>query len=94
VLPIVSFVQLSRLRRRMEELDETVARHQTSLDDHTKSLGPLGPVQTVSQTSSSLRGGMTFRAFDVAFSKGPKVRLTTYTTTDGRLEQFLIAPVE
>jgi len=67
---------------------------QTSLDDHTKSLGPLGPVQTVSQTSSSLRGGMTFRAFDVAFSKGPKVRLTTYTTTDGRLEQFLIAPVE
>jgi len=67
---------------------------QTSLDDHTKSLGPLGPVQTVSQTSSSLRGGMTFRAFDVAFSKGPKVRLTTYTTTDGRLEQFLLAPVE
>jgi len=67
---------------------------QTSLDDHTRSLGPLGPVQTVSQTSSTLRGGMTFRAFDVAFTKGPRLRLTTYTTTDGRLEQFLIAPVE
>jgi len=67
---------------------------QTSLDDHTKSLGPLGAVQTVGQTSSSLRGGMTFRAFDVAFAKGPKLRLTTYTTRDGRLEQFLIAPID
>jgi len=67
---------------------------QTSLDDHTKSLGPLGAVQTVAQTSSSLRGGMTFRAFDVAFAKGPKLRLTTYTTKDGRLEQFLIAPID
>jgi CubicO group peptidase (beta-lactamase class C family) len=67
---------------------------QTSIDDHTKSLGPLGAVQTVAQTSSSLRGGMTFRAFDVAFAKGPKLRLTTYTTKDGRLEQFLIAPID
>jgi CubicO group peptidase (beta-lactamase class C family) len=67
---------------------------QMSLDDHTKSLGPLGAVQTVAQTSSSLRGGMTFRAFDVAFAKGPKLRLTTYTTKDGRLEQFLIAPID
>jgi D-alanyl-D-alanine carboxypeptidase len=67
---------------------------QTSLDDHTKSLGPLGAVQTVAQSSSSLRGGMTFRAFDVAFAKGPKLRLTTYTTKDGRLEQFLIAPID
>jgi hypothetical protein len=37
---------------------------------------------------------MTFRAFDVAFAKGPKLRLTTYTTRDGRLEQFLIAPID
>jgi D-alanyl-D-alanine carboxypeptidase len=67
---------------------------QTSLDDHARSLGPLGAVQTVAQTSSSLRGGMTFRAFDVAFARGPKLRLTTYTTRDGRLEQFLIAPID
>ena len=67
---------------------------QTSLDDHTKSLGPLGAVQTVAQTSTSLRGGMTFRAFDVTFANGTKLRLTTYTTKDGRLEQFLIAPID
>src|SRR4051794_15749056 len=64
-----------------------------SLDDHVKSLGPLGAVQSVTQTSSSLRGGMTFRSFDVGFANGTKVRLTTYTTKDGSLEQFLIAPV-
>jgi D-alanyl-D-alanine carboxypeptidase len=63
-----------------------------SLDDHVTSLGPLGAVQSVTQTSTSLRGGMTFRSFDVSFANGTKVRLTTYTTTDGKLEQFLIAP--
>ena len=57
------------------------------------SLRPLGPVQTLSQASTSLRGGMTFRSFDVTFANGRKLRLTTYTTQDGRLEQFLLAPV-
>jgi D-alanyl-D-alanine carboxypeptidase len=66
---------------------------QVSLDDHAKSLGPLGAVTTVTQTGRSLRGGMTFRSFDVAFANGAKVRLTTYTTQDGKIEQFLIAPV-
>ena len=36
---------------------------------------------------------MTFRSFDVAFANGTRVRLTTYTTKDGMLEQFLIAPI-
>ena len=67
--------------------------HETSLDDHRKSLGPLGAVQSVIQASTSLRGGMTFRSFDVSFANGTRVRLTTYTTSDGKLEQFLIAPV-
>src|SRR4051812_4650685 len=66
---------------------------ETSLDDHAKSLGPLGAVQSVTQASTALRGGMTFRSFDVSFANGTKVRLTTYTTKDGALEQFLIAPV-
>ena len=66
---------------------------QTSLDDHTKSLGPLGAVTALTQTGTSLRGGMTFRSFDVTFGNGTKVRLTTYTTGDGKLEQFLIAPI-
>ena len=65
---------------------------QVSLDDHRASLEPLGAVQRVAQASSSLRGGMTFRSFDVTFGNGTKVRVTTYTTKDGKLEQFLIEP--
>jgi CubicO group peptidase (beta-lactamase class C family) len=64
-----------------------------SMEDHRSSLTPLGPVQTVAPLSSSLRGGMTFRSFDVSFAKGTHLRLTTYTTKDGKLEQFILAPV-
>lgn len=67
--------------------------NQTALDDHATSLKPLGAVQTVSQTQTALRGGMRLRAFDVTFGNGTKLRLTTYTTNDGRLEQFLIGPI-
>jgi D-alanyl-D-alanine carboxypeptidase len=65
---------------------------QVSLGDHKASLSPLGAVQAVRQGSSSLRGGMTFRSFDVTFANGARLRLTTYTTKDGKLEQFLIGP--
>jgi D-alanyl-D-alanine carboxypeptidase len=65
---------------------------QVALDDHKASLAPLGAVQAVTQASSSLRGGMTFRTFDVSFADGTRLRLTTYTTRDGKLEQFLVGP--
>lgn len=65
---------------------------QVALDDHKASLSPLGAVQAVTQSSASLRGGMTFRAFDVSFANGTRLRLTTYTTKDGKLEQFIVGP--
>jgi hypothetical protein len=33
---------------------------------------------------------MSFKTFMVAFGGGTNVLVTTYTTTDGKLEQFLI----
>jgi len=66
---------------------------QIALDDHASSLRPLGDVQTVTQADQQLRGGMTFRSFTVVFANGTKLRLTTYTTNDGKLEQFLIGPI-
>jgi D-alanyl-D-alanine carboxypeptidase len=62
----------------------------TAIADFRTSLAPLGDVKSVAQTSASLRGGMTFRSFDVVFAKGTTLRLTTYTTSDGKLEQFLM----
>jgi hypothetical protein len=40
-----------------------------------------------------LRGGMTFRVFDILYP-GKRLVLTTYTYPDGKLEQYLIAPAE
>jgi hypothetical protein len=40
-----------------------------------------------------LRGGMSFRSFEIVYP-GKRLRLTTYTYPDGKLEQFLIAPAE
>jgi len=62
--------------------DETVG-------DFAASLKPLGPVVEVRQTREALRGGMTFRAFAVSF-RDKKMNVTTYSTPDGKLEQFLV----
>ena len=90
---IVAGLQQGTVDRALFTADCNFYFDRTSLDDHAKSLGPLGAVQSVTQTSTSLRGGMTFRSFDIAFANGTKVRLTTYTTSDGKLEQFLLAPI-
>jgi len=63
----------------------------TTIEDFKASLAPLGDIKSLEQTSSSLRGGMTFRSFTVVFGNGTKLRLTTYTTTNGKLEQFLLS---
>jgi CubicO group peptidase (beta-lactamase class C family) len=64
-----------------------------ALADYRDSLGSLGEPLTFHMTRESLRGGMTFRVFDLVYP-GKHLRLTTYTYPDGKLEQFLIAPTE
>ena len=64
-----------------------------ALADFQSSLAPLGEPLTFRQTHEELRGGMTFRAFEIAYP-GKRLTLTTYTYPDGKLEQYLIAPVE
>jgi CubicO group peptidase (beta-lactamase class C family) len=64
-----------------------------AIEDFQSSLGPLGPPASVTQTTEDLRGGMTFRAFRVTFTKSSEVlRITTYTMPDGKLEQYLVIP--
>ena len=41
----------------------------------------------------TLRGGMTFRQFRIAFPK-KTLRLTTFTMADGKLEQYQVASAE
>jgi D-alanyl-D-alanine carboxypeptidase len=64
-----------------------------ALADFQTSLAPLGEPLTFQQGREQLRGGMTFRAFQIVYP-GKLLTLTTYTYPDGKLEQYLIAPAE
>lgn len=64
-----------------------------ALADFRDSLAPLGEPLTFRQTGEQLRGGMTFHAFQITYPN-KRLRLTTYTYPDGKLEQYLIAPAE
>jgi D-alanyl-D-alanine carboxypeptidase len=63
-----------------------------TVEDFKNSLAPLSEPLTFRQTSENLRGGMTFRAFDIVYPS-KRLRLTTYTYPDGKLEQYLVEPV-
>jgi hypothetical protein len=89
---ILAGLQRGTIDRSLFTADCNFYFDKASLEDHASSLGPLGKLRSVAQTSTFLRGGMTFRSFDVSFATGPTLRLTTYTTKDGKLEQFLIGP--
>jgi CubicO group peptidase (beta-lactamase class C family) len=62
-----------------------------TLGDYRDSLGPLGAPPVFHMIRESLRGGMTFRAFEITYPT-KHLRLTTYSYPDGKLEQFLVAP--
>ena len=62
-----------------------------ALVDFHDSLAPLGEPLTFRQTGERLRGGMTFHAFQITYPN-KRLRLTTYTYPDGKLEQYLVAP--
>jgi D-alanyl-D-alanine carboxypeptidase len=65
-----------------------------ALKDFQASLAPLGKPARVQQTTEEQRGGMTFRAFRVTFgNNSQQLRITTYTMPDGKLEQYLVIPV-
>lgn len=61
-----------------------------ALEDFKNSLGPLGRVESFTQTSQSLRGGMTGRVYLIRF-KDKTIRAWTYEMPDGKLEQFQVA---
>ncbi len=62
---------------------------QVLADAHT-SLGPLGEPKSFSQTGHGLRGGMSFRIFQIGFASGQPLHLTTFSTPDGKLAEYLI----
>jgi hypothetical protein len=64
-----------------------------AISDFQSSLAPLGEPLSFKQMRETLRGGMTFRAFQIVYPS-KHLSLTTYTYPDGKLEQYQIAPAE
>jgi CubicO group peptidase (beta-lactamase class C family) len=64
-----------------------------AIADFQSSLAPLGEPLSLRQVIEGLRGGMTFREFDIVYP-GKRLLLSTFTYPDGKLEQYLIAPEE
>jgi D-alanyl-D-alanine carboxypeptidase len=63
-----------------------------ALKDFASSIGPLGAPTAFVQTRQSLRGGMTGRSYRVTFPNRV-LRVWTFETPDGKLEQYQVAPV-
>ncbi len=61
-----------------------------ALEDFKNSLGPLGKLESITQTSQSLRGGMTGRVYVIRF-RDKTLRAWTYELPNGKLEQFQVA---
>ena len=64
-----------------------------AIADFQSSLAPLGEPLSLRQSHEELRGGMTFRVFDIIYP-GRRLRLTTYTYPNGKLEQYLVEHTE
>ncbi|GJI93663.1 hypothetical protein RugamoR57_03810 [Duganella caerulea] len=59
--------------------------------DFATSLKPLGKVESVVESRSDRRGGLTYRFFRIK-TAGGTVRVPTYFTPDGKLDQFIVYP--
>ena len=62
-----------------------------ALSDFQRSLATLGEPIQIRQTNTEQRGGMTMRTFEIVYPDR-RLRLSTYTYPDGKLEQYLISP--
>ena len=60
------------------------------LADAASSLKPLGAPATFEQASFGLRGGLSFRVFNIKFASGKSLELTTFYTPEGKLAEYLI----
>ncbi len=87
---VLNGLQSGRLDRSLFTADANYYFSPLTLGDFQTSLQPLGAVQSVTQTTEELRGGMTYRLYSVRFASGKSVSLNTYTQSDGKLEQFLV----
>jgi hypothetical protein len=62
-----------------------------AIRDFQSSLAPCGTVTDIRQTSTSLRGGMTYRGYAVRCGS-KSYGVSTFVMPDGKLEQYIVTP--
>jgi CubicO group peptidase (beta-lactamase class C family) len=87
---VFSDLQQGRIDRSLLTSDADSYFTSQVLADAAASLKPLGTPQSFNQTSFGLRGGMTYRNFRIGFASGKSLDLSTFSTPDGKLAQYLI----
>ena len=86
-------LQQGRLDRSMLTSNANFYFSEQAIADFKASLGPLGAPTEFKQTRVGLRGGMTGRSYDAKYTD-QTLRVWTYETPDGKLEQFQVAVKE
>jgi len=90
---ILRDLQRGHLNRRLFTKDTNFYFDAGTLADFRDSLRKLGSLQEATLLEEAPDAGMTFRVYRVRFAGGA-VRLSTYTMSDGRLEQFLVSSLD
>lgn len=90
---ILEGLQKGTLDRSLFTDDANQFFSQAALNDYRNSLGPLGPLDSFTAGSESLRGGMVFRSYTARFPKRT-FTVTVFAQPDGKLEQYLVIPRE
>ncbi len=90
---IFAHLQRGRIDRSLFTANANSYFDATALHDYQSSLAPLGKPATFEIRAARKRGGMQMRGYTVGFAK-MKLSITTYTRPDGKLEQYIVAPME
>lgn len=93
VRSIYTSLQKGKIDRALFTSNANAYFSEQALHDFASSLGHLGKPADFSQTSQSLRGGMTARRYTLKYPK-QTLRLTTFWMPDGKLEQYIVAAAE
>ena len=90
VQAILAGLQHGKIDRSVFTPDANFYFSDETIGDFSSSLTPLGEVANVAALRESLRGGMSARNYEVKFSGGKTVTVSTYVMKDGKIEQFLV----
>src|SRR4029077_1053331 len=82
-------LQHGRIDRSLFSSNANAYFSEQAIADFASSLGPLGTPETFAANPKFLRGGMVGRTFRIR-AGGKSLSLTTFTLSDGKLEQFQI----